>query len=74
VHSKKRGDRVKKTVEELLETSNVEATMVVLLTKDGERLYLHHFAGDVEALEYLEQMTALYRVDMIEKALKRGLN
>ena len=72
--SKRRGDRVKKTVEELLETSNVEATMVVLLTKDGERLYLHHFEGDVEALEYLEQMTALYRVDMIEKALKRGLN
>lgn len=61
-------------IRDLLDNSKVETTMVLMLTKDGDRLYLHHFSGDIEALEYLEQMTALYRVDMIEKAIKRGMN
>lgn len=62
------------TIRELLEDANVESTMVIILTDDNERIYLHHFKSDIEALEYLEQMTALYRVDMIEKAIKRGMN
>ena len=64
----------KEDIKDILDSAKVEATMVVMLTKDNERLYLHHFESDLEALEYLEQMTALYRVDMIEKAIKRGMN
>lgn len=64
----------KEDIKKLLEDTKVEATMVIMITDDNERIYLHHFDSDLEALEYLEQMTALYRVDMIEKAIKRGMN
>lgn len=57
-----------------LKNGDVDISMVLLLTKDGERLYLHSFDDEIDALTYLEQMTALYRIDMIEKAIKRGMN
>jgi hypothetical protein len=57
-----------------LADGDIESTMIVMLTMDGERIYLHHFGDDIAALDYLEQMTSSYRTDMIEKAIKRGMN
>lgn len=48
--------------------------MVLIVTTDGERMYLHPFEDDLHALEYLELMTASYRVDMMERVIKRSMN
>lgn len=52
----------------------IEASMIVMLTSDGERIYLHHFDDELSALSYLEQMTASYRMDVIENLFRRGMN
>lgn len=48
--------------------------MVLMTTKDGDRLYLHPFEDELHALEYLELMVASYRVDMMERVIKRSMN
>lgn len=53
---------------------DVESSMVLITTKDGERLYLHPFDDDLHALEFLELMVASYRVDMLERVVKRSMN
>lgn len=52
----------------------VESSMVLMTTTDGERLYLHPFEDDLHALEFLELMVASYRVDMMERVIKRSMN
>lgn len=67
----------KSSVEEamdLFKAGEVHSSMIIILTEDGDRIYLHHFEDEIGALEYLEQMTASYRTDLIEKALKRSTN
>lgn len=51
-----------------------EGSMILMLMEDGERLYLHPFEDEISALEFLEQMCASYRTDLIAAATKRGLN
>lgn len=48
--------------------------MILSVTKDGERVYMHPFEDEVVALEFLEIMVAGFRNDLIEKALKRMVN
>lgn len=52
----------------------IESSMVLLITEDGERMYLHPFEDELHALEFLELMVASYRVDMLERAVKRSMN
>lgn len=52
----------------------IESSMVLLVTEDGERMYLHPFEDDLHALEFLELMVASYRVDMMERVVKRSMN
>lgn len=59
---------------EALSADNIESSMVILLTKDGDRMYLHPFVDDISALEFLELMVSSYRTDMFEKIMKRSMN
>lgn len=53
---------------------DVESSMILILKKDGERMYLHPFEGEIHALEFLELMVSSYRIDIMEKIMKRSLN
>lgn len=57
-----------------LDAGEVESSMILSVTKDGERVYMHPFEDEVVALEFLEIMVAGFRNDLIEKALKRMVN
>lgn len=59
---------------ERLKSEETEGSMILMLMEDGERIYLHPFEDEISALEFLEQMCASYRTDMIAAATKRGLN
>jgi hypothetical protein len=48
--------------------------MILCVTKDGDRIYMHPFEDEITALEFLEIMVNGFRNDLIEKALKRMVN
>lgn len=57
-----------------LDADNVDSSMILIVTNDGERIYMHPFEDEITALEFLELMTNGFRNDLIEKALKRMVN
>jgi hypothetical protein len=57
-----------------LAEGDIYASVILMITKEGERIYLHKFESDVAALDFMEQMVSSYRVDMIELAIKRSTN
>jgi hypothetical protein len=48
--------------------------MILVVTNEGDRIYMHPFENDLSALEFLELLTNGFRNDLIEKALKRMVN
>lgn len=52
----------------------VDESMVVYITTDGERVYLHSFENKIHALEFLEIMVAGLRADILESIEMRSLN
>lgn len=58
----------------MFEDGDIDSSMVLILTNEGERIYLHQFESDVVALEYLELMVASFRGDLFEKILMRSMN
>lgn len=52
----------------------VESSMILMLSVEGERLYLHQFDDDIHALEFLELMAAQLRADVLESIVKRSMN
>lgn len=57
-----------------LDADNVDSSMILIVTNEGERIYMHPFKDELAALEFLELMTNGFRNDLIEKALKRMVN
>lgn len=57
-----------------IEDGNIEESMIVYVTKDGERVYLHTFESRIHALEFLEIMVAGLRADILESLETRSLN
>lgn len=57
-----------------IEDGNIEESIIVYVTKDGERVYLHTFESRVHALEFLEIMVAGLRSDILESMEARSLN
>lgn len=57
-----------------LDADNVDSSMILIVTNDGDRIYMHPFEDELTALEFLELMTNGFRNDLIEKALKRMVN
>lgn len=58
----------------LFAADEVESSMIVILTNNGDRMYLHPFENDIQALEYLELMVASFRADVLESVVKRSMN
>lgn len=57
-----------------LDAGKIDSSMILSVTNEGERVYMHPFEDEVSALEFLEIMVAGFRNDLIEKALKRMVN
>lgn len=50
------------------------SSSMLLYISDDERVYLHPFDTDIQALEFLETMVAGLRADILEQIMKRSLN
>lgn len=61
-------------VAEKLESEDIETFAVLILSKDGERVYLHQFEDDIDALEFVESMSASLKTDILRSLMKRMLN
>lgn len=57
-----------------LDAGEIDSSMILSVTTDGERIYMHPFEDEIAALEFLEIMVNGFRNDLIEKALKRMVN
>ncbi len=57
-----------------LDEDEMEAFAILILSKDGERVYLHQFEDDIDALEYIENMMASLRTDILRQIGRRNLN
>lgn len=57
-----------------LDAGEIDSSMILSVTKEGDRIYMHPFEDEVAALEFLEIMVNGFRNDLIEKALKRMVN
>lgn len=63
-----------KEIIEQIKNDEVEASMILCLNDDGDRVYLHHFPDEIGALEFLEIMAAGLRADILERVVKRSMN
>lgn len=57
-----------------LDAGEIDSSVILSVTKDGDRVYMHPFEDDITALEFMEIMVTSFRNDLIEKALKRMVN
>lgn len=67
----------KPTADEIIDemkSGEVESSLILLLKKDGDRVYMHPFESELHALEFLEIMVAGLRCDVFETVMKRSLN
>jgi hypothetical protein len=59
---------------EQIKDGEVEESMILYITSEGDRIYLHQFENRVHALEFLEIMVAGLRADILESMDVRSLN
>lgn len=72
---KKSPERLEKSdIVRQLDADNVDSSMILIVTNEGERIYMHPFEDELAGLEFLELMVNGFRNDLIEKALKRMVN
>lgn len=57
-----------------LDSEDIDAFAILILSKDGERVYLHQFEDDIDALEFIENMMASLRTDILKQIGRRTLN
>lgn len=57
-----------------MENGEIDSSMVIYVTTEGDRVYLHPFDTEISALEFLETMVAGLRADVMESIMKRSLN
>lgn len=50
------------------------SSMMMYINSEGDRVYMHPFDTEPEALEFLEVMAAGLRADIFESLMKRSLN
>lgn len=63
-----------KEVLEGLEPEEVMSSMMMYVNSEGDRVYMHPFDTEAEALEFIEVMAAGLRADIFETLLKRSVN
>jgi len=57
-----------------IKDGSIDESMIVYITEEGERIYLHSFESKIHALEFLEIMVAGLRADILESLEVRSLN
>lgn len=57
-----------------LSDEEISSSMLLYVSEEDERVYLHPFDNDIQALEFLETMVASLRADILEQMMKRSLN
>ncbi len=57
-----------------LELEEISSSMTMYINSEGERVYMHEFNNEVEALEFIEIMAASLRADIFETLMKRSVN
>lgn len=72
----KKSQRSTTPMEELrqLDADELSTSMLLYLSSEGERVYMHAFESDIHAIEFLESMVAGLRADILEQLMKRSLN
>lgn len=58
----------------LQKLDDMEAFAILVLSKEGERVYLHPFEDDIDALEFAEGMVSSLKSDILKTISKRSLN
>ena len=71
---KSRGTKSTDEIMDKIKSEEIDVSMIICVTDDGERLYLHKFPDEVCALEFMEIMVAGLRGDILEQVVKRSLN
>ena len=56
------------------DAEDMEHSMFIGMTEEGESVYSHNFDDDLRALEFLEVMVAGYRNIMLSKIIRRSMN
>ena len=76
VHMPKKSPEKSASMEVLdhIKDGSIEESMIVYITTEGERIYLHSFENRIHALEFLEIMVAGLRADILESLEVRSLN
>ena len=62
------------SVLDALDPDDYESAMILIMKEDGERLYIHPFSDEIAALDYLETMVSSFRIDILEKLMRRSVN
>lgn len=52
----------------------MEESMILGLSAEGNSIYVHTFDDDIKALEFLEVMVAGFRAEILNTLTKRSLN
>lgn len=56
------------------ETHELNESMILGVTADGECVYIHSFDDEIEALEFIEVMAAGLRADILTRMMRRTMN
>ena len=57
-----------------LEVGELEESMLLGITSEGNCVYIHSFDDDIRALEFLESLTAGFRAEILSGLLRRSVN
>lgn len=52
----------------------LEESIILGVTPDGDCVYIHSFDDDIRALEFIEVMAAGFRADIMLSLIKRSVN
>lgn len=57
-----------------LDVGELEESMLLGITSEGNCVYIHSFDDDIRALEFLESLTAGFRAEILSGLFRRSVN
>lgn len=57
-----------------LDVGELEESMILGITSEGNCVYIHSFEDDIRALEFLESLTAGFRAEILSGLFRRSVN
>lgn len=64
----------KKSKDDDLDIGELEESMLLGITSEGNCVYIHSFDDDIRALEFLESLTAGFRAEILSGLFRRSVN